>query len=322
MTVENLMIPGLVASVVLALAASTTLAADSPSSTAQDIDQYRNRRPPLGLFRSGRHPSRRQLLHGGVVVSLFSGAAGAAVQRSGALDDHQSRAPASPRFSFQLRSARPVEFDDSTERIPFRMDLGHRYAAGVWAPSIRYHKGRFYVYFATPSEGVFMATAKRAEGPWSKVTQVIDSPNLEDPGPFWDDDGNAYLVHSRVGAGPLVLRRMSADGTKVLDEGKIIVEAKIVCRFSKDRSCSSATAITISMRPMVAWALDRRPCFAPETSMVHTSGAPCSPKARPTCKGRHQGGYIETPSGRLVFALQQHWRIRPHRSPAAGALGR
>jgi len=35
---------------------------------------------------------------------------------------------------------------------------GTKYASGVWAPAIRHHEGRFYVYWATPDEGVFMAS--------------------------------------------------------------------------------------------------------------------------------------------------------------------
>jgi beta-xylosidase len=50
---------------------------------------------------------------------------------------------------------------------------GTRYAGGVWAPSIRFHAGRFYVYFATPDEGIFMASAARAEGPWDAPVLVI-----------------------------------------------------------------------------------------------------------------------------------------------------
>jgi beta-xylosidase len=39
------------------------------------------------------------------------------------------------------------------------------YAGGSWAPSIRWHNGRFWVYFCTPDEGLFMTNAERAEGP-------------------------------------------------------------------------------------------------------------------------------------------------------------
>jgi len=103
---------------------------------------------------------------------------------------------------------------------------GTKYASGVWAPAIRFHAGKFYVYFPTPDEGIFMATATDPAGPWSAAVQVIAGPGYEDPCPFWDDDGTAWLIHGKVGAGPLILHRMSADGTKVLDDGVIVAQDK------------------------------------------------------------------------------------------------
>jgi beta-xylosidase len=100
---------------------------------------------------------------------------------------------------------------------------GNRYGRGAWAPAIRKHAGRFYVYFPTPDEGIFMSSAEKITGPWTEPVAVIAQAGLEDPCPFWDDDGKAYLVHSKLGAGPLILHRMSADGKTVLDEGKEIV---------------------------------------------------------------------------------------------------
>jgi beta-xylosidase len=100
---------------------------------------------------------------------------------------------------------------------------GNRYGGGVWAPSLRKHGGLFYIYFPTPGEGIFVTTAKSMAGPWSAPVAVIAQAGLEDPCPFWDDDGNAYLVHSKKGAGPLILHRMSPDGMRVLDDGKEIV---------------------------------------------------------------------------------------------------
>ena len=106
-----------------------------------------------------------------------------------------------------------------------RYDLigGNRYGGGVWAPAIRKHEGRYFVYYPTPDEGIFMSSAANIKGPWTEPVAVIAQAGLEDPCPFWDDDGMAYLVHSKKGAGPLILHRMSADGTRVLDEGKEIV---------------------------------------------------------------------------------------------------
>ncbi|MGD9159770.1 MAG: glycoside hydrolase 43 family protein [Desulfobacteraceae bacterium] len=92
---------------------------------------------------------------------------------------------------------------------------------GSWAPSIRYHNGLFYVYFCTPHDGLFMATAKDPAGKWD--LHLVEEVELwEDPCPFWDDDGNAYLVRGKLRADILYIHRMTRDGKKILDNGKII----------------------------------------------------------------------------------------------------
>jgi beta-xylosidase len=94
-----------------------------------------------------------------------------------------------------------------------------RYAGGSWAPAIRYHADRFWIYFCTPDEGLFMSSAEKPEGPWEPLTQVKAIPRWEDPCPFWDEDGKAYLGHSLKGAGPIIIHKMRADGKQLLDEG-------------------------------------------------------------------------------------------------------
>ena len=98
-------------------------------------------------------------------------------------------------------------------------DANQHYAGGSWAPAIRYHDGLFYVYFCTPDEGLFMATASEAKGPWSPLHCVKAVKKWEDPCPFWDDDGQAYLGRSQWGAGPIIIHKMSADGRQLLDDG-------------------------------------------------------------------------------------------------------
>ena len=93
------------------------------------------------------------------------------------------------------------------------------YGEGSWAPSIRHHDGRFYVYFCTPNEGLFMSSAEDAHGPWTKLHQVKEVGKWEDPCPLWDEDGHAYLGRSQLGAGPIIVHRMSADGRQLLDDG-------------------------------------------------------------------------------------------------------
>ncbi len=100
-----------------------------------------------------------------------------------------------------------------------RYDRMTAYSQGTWAPSLRFHDGEFYVYCCTPHDGLYMWHATDPAGPWSKAVTVKAVDGWEDPCPFWDDDGNAWLVHGRYGAGPLILHRMSPDGTRLLDEG-------------------------------------------------------------------------------------------------------
>lgn len=96
-------------------------------------------------------------------------------------------------------------------------DPGH--GVGVWAPSIRYRKGEFYVYYADPDYGIYMAKATDPMGPWDHKL-VQSAYGWIDPCPFWDDNDSAYLVHayakSRIGFNSiLTLRRMSQDGETI-----------------------------------------------------------------------------------------------------------
>lgn len=101
-----------------------------------------------------------------------------------------------------------------------------RYGRGSWAPSIRYHEGKFWVYFCTPDEGLFMSTAEDPAGPWAPLHNVKHIAGWEDPCPFWDEDGQAYLGRSILGAGPIIIHRMSPDGKTLLDEGVKVYEGK------------------------------------------------------------------------------------------------
>ena len=106
-------------------------------------------------------------------------------------------------------------------------DENAHYAGGSWAPAIRYHNGLYYVYFCTPDEGLYMTTAKDPHGPWAQLHLVKRVVKWEDPCPFWDEDGQAYLGRSRHGAGPIIVHKMSADGKTLLDEGKTVYEGPI-----------------------------------------------------------------------------------------------
>lgn len=109
------------------------------------------------------------------------------------------------------------------EKLPLEKFDKPVHGEGCWAPSIRFHNGLFYVYFCTPHEGLFMATAKAPSGPW-QLHHIVKVEMWEDPCPLWDDDGNAYLVRSKLRGGILYLHKMSPDGKQLLDNGTIIFQ--------------------------------------------------------------------------------------------------
>ncbi len=106
-------------------------------------------------------------------------------------------------------------------------DRMEAYAKGSWAPALRYHNGTYHVYFCTPEEGLYMSTATHPAGPWSPLHEVCRVAGWEDPCPFWDEDGTAWLGHSTLGAGPIVIHRMAPDGRSLLDDGRIVYVGKV-----------------------------------------------------------------------------------------------
>lgn len=101
------------------------------------------------------------------------------------------------------------------------------HGCGVWAPSIRFHNGTFFVCFPMPDEGIYMTTAKDPFGKWSEPVNIRPGAGWIDPCPFWDEDGKAYLVagvaKSRIGyKSVLHMVEMQPDGMGLIgDEVKI-----------------------------------------------------------------------------------------------------
>lgn len=57
--------------------------------------------------------------------------------------------------------------EDITQIGPeLNWDCMDRYARGIWAGTLRYHNGRFHLFFGTPDEGFFTTSSQSAEGPW------------------------------------------------------------------------------------------------------------------------------------------------------------
>lgn len=108
-----------------------------------------------------------------------------------------------------------------------RMDA---YGKGIWAGAIRYHAGKFWVYFGTPEEGFFVATAPKVSGPWTAPHCLMHARGWDDGCPFWDDDGQGYFVCTRFAPDPVTgttynvhLFRLTPDGRDLVPHSDAIV---------------------------------------------------------------------------------------------------
>lgn len=111
-------------------------------------------------------------------------------------------------------------------RLPFARYDAPAHKCGTWAPSLRYHQGRFYVYVCLPDEGLFAFTAEDPAGEWT-CHHVKDVTGWIDPCPLFDEDGRAWLIHgfaaSRSGINNILyLHEMSPDGLSILDRGRLV----------------------------------------------------------------------------------------------------
>jgi xylan 1,4-beta-xylosidase len=71
---------------------------------------------------------------------------------------------------------------------------GGQVSAGTYAPTIRYHKGTFYVINTLVGGiGNFLVTATDPKGPWSEPIK-LGSVGGMDPDIFFDDDGKCYIL--------------------------------------------------------------------------------------------------------------------------------
>ena len=177
---------------------------------------------------------------------------------------------------------------------------------GIWAPSIRFHAGEYWIYYGDPDLGLFLVKARHPAGPWDPPLLVRPARGWIDPCPFWDDDGQAWLVHawakSRAGFNSiLTLHRMNADGTRILDEGVTVFDGhaqhptiegpKIYKREGWYYIFAPAGGVKSGWQTV----LRARSILGPyEDRIVLEQGSTA-------INGPHQGGWVETAAGESWF---------------------
>jgi beta-xylosidase len=104
-----------------------------------------------------------------------------------------------------------------------------QHGGGVWAPSIRFHKNEFYIYYPDPDFGIYLIKSKNIRGPWSQPVLVEAGKGLIDPCPLWDDNGKVYLVHAFAGSRAgiksiIVVREMNQEGTRFISAPVLVYD--------------------------------------------------------------------------------------------------
>src|SRR5687767_2549340 len=104
-----------------------------------------------------------------------------------------------------------------------------QHGGGVWAPSIRFHNGEYYIFYPDPDFGIYMTKTKDPSGKWSKPVLVKAGKGWIDPCPLWDDDGQAYLVSAFAGSRAgiktiLIVSKMDPAGSRLLDDGVLVFD--------------------------------------------------------------------------------------------------
>ncbi len=177
-----------------------------------------------------------------------------------------------------------------------------QHAKGVWAPAIRYHNGRFYIYYGMPDEGFFMVSTTDPLGKWDDPVLVLEGKGLIDSCPFWDDDGKAYLIHgyakSRIGfKSYLGIFEMNAEGTKAITEDHLLYNGvetqptiegpKVYKRNGYYYIFAPAGGVKTGWQTV----LRSTNIYGPyeEKIVMHQGNSPVN--------GPHQGGLVDTPNG-------------------------
>ena len=111
---------------------------------------------------------------------------------------------------------------------------------GVWAPSIRYHDGQYYIYWGDPDFGVYVVKTVNGDpaGEWTKPVCIIRGAGYIDTTPLWDDDGRCYLVNGWANsrskfASVLTVREMSPDGMRPIGQPVIVFDGN----GTENRTC-------------------------------------------------------------------------------------
>lgn len=193
-----------------------------------------------------------------------------------------------------------------TEQKPLDVFSKAQHGNGVWAPAIRFHKGEYYIFYPDPDFGIYMTKTKNPAGKWSEPLLIKAGKGLIDPCPLWDDDGQAYLVSAFAGSragfkSVLTVSKMSADSTKILDEGVLVFDGHDAHPTVEGPKFYKRNGYYYIFAPAggvpTGWQLILRSknIYGPYEEKIALA------QGKSPINGPHQGAWIDTPTGEDWF---------------------
>lgn len=198
--------------------------------------------------------------------------------------------------NYALKKVEPIEYFNEV-----------RHGKGVWAPSIRFHKGVYYIYWGDPDFGIFMVKTRDPYGEWDKPVLVKAGKGMIDPCPLWDEDGRVYLAHAWAGSrakfnSVLTVCELNKEGTAVISDPVLVFDgndgvnhtiegAKFYKRNGYYYIFAPAGGVVSGWQLV----LRSKNVYGPyESKIVMAQG-------KTDINGPHQGGWIDTPYGESWF---------------------
>lgn len=177
---------------------------------------------------------------------------------------------------------------------------------GVWAPSLRFHDGVYYIFWGDPDYGIFRITATDPRGTWTAPQPVCEGKGMIDPCPLWDKDGRVYLVHawakSRAGFnGILTLREMDAACTQFVGHAQTIYSNPSVNPTIEGPKCYIRNGYYYIFAPAGGVANGWQLVLRSESVTGPYEVRRVMDQGNTTVNGPHQGGWVEDVSGQNWF---------------------
>lgn len=198
--------------------------------------------------------------------------------------------------NYALKKVEPVEYYNEA-----------RHGKGVWAPSIRFHEGVFYIYWGDPDFGIFMVKTRDPYGEWDAPVLVKAGKGMIDPCPLWDDDGRVYLAHAWAGSrakfnSVLTVCELNKEGTAVISDQVLVFDGNDgVNHTIEGAKFYKRNGFYYLFAPaggvVSGWQLVMRSkdVYGPyEARIVMAQG-------KTDINGPHQGGWVDTPAGESWF---------------------